>query len=203
MPASSAVEAGSQDQDRVAVVHVRGALVLVLADGAGGRGGGREAAEGVVRLARDKAHALVAGTLDPVSLLTEIDSSLASDKAAGESTAVLAIVAGSEVFGASVGDSGAWLLNSEAVTDLTRAQVRKPMVGSGSAMALAFGPVKLEGRRLLLASDGLLKYAGQAKIQKTALSLPVEEAALALIEAVRFPSGNLPDDISVILFEER
>ena len=40
-----AVEAGSLDQDRTAVVVVHDSLVLVLADGVGGLGGGLEAAE--------------------------------------------------------------------------------------------------------------------------------------------------------------
>ena len=196
--AESAVEGASQDQDRVAVIHDSGALVLVLADGAGGSAGGREAAEAVVRLVRDRAGDLVSNSLSPLELLTIIDAALVGDRAAGEATAVLAVVSGSRVTGASVGDSGAWLLGTRSVRDLTGAQLRKPMMGSGAARPVAFGPIALEGR-LLLASDGLLKYASRERIQTAALAQPMEQSVWTLIETVRLPSGNLHDDVSVIL----
>lgn len=197
--ATSTVEAATQDQDRVAVVHVYGALVLVLADGAGGRSGGTEAADGVIRLAKAQAHDLVGGRLEPTALLGQIDHALAEDANAGEATAVVAVVSGGEVRGASVGDSGAWLIGDESLTDLTRRQVRKPMVGSGRAVPVAFGPAELGEQRLLLASDGLLKYAAPEAIRKAAWLESIKAASSALVEAVRMPSGNLPDDVSVIL----
>ncbi|MGE0713725.1 MAG: protein phosphatase 2C domain-containing protein [Planctomycetota bacterium] len=195
-----AVEAGSQDQDRVAVIPVLGDHVLVLADGAGGRAGGREAAEALVRFVRAAARALVEGERDPCEVLTSADAALAAEPRAGETTAVVAVVSGAEVRGASVGDSGAWQVSGDGVRDLTRAQVRKPLLGSGAATPVAFGPVPLVGR-LLLASDGLLKYAPPERIERAALTLPPDRAAWDLIETVRYPSGGLPDDVAVILCE--
>lgn len=194
------VAAGSQDEDRVAVVPVLGGHVLVLADGAGGRSGGRAAAEGVIRLALDQARALASDSLEPVELLRAIDAALAGDPVAGEATAVVAVVTPSQVHGASVGDSGAWLVSGDPVTDLTRRQVRKPMIGSGAAVPIAFGPVALAGR-LLLASDGLLKYSPRDRLLAAANEPRLSEAVNALIETVRLRSGALPDDVAVILCE--
>ncbi len=159
--AAKAVEAGSRDEDRVGVFDVAGALVLVLADGAGGRGGGREAAEAVVAGVQSRSWEL--GTRGDASAcaaaLRDVDQDLCATGRGGETTAVLAVVRAGQLFGASVGDSGAWLLAGEEVLDLTRDQVRKPMLGLGRASPVAFGPRALApGARLLLASDGLLKY---------------------------------------------
>lgn len=198
---ATAVEPDSRDEDRVAVFPVLDARVLVLADGAGGRAGGAEAADGLIRRVGDRARALVSGAVHPAELLREVDATLAADPAAGETTAVVPVVSAGTVRGASVGDSGAWLVSPGGVRDLTRSRIRKPMVGSGSACPVAFGPAALEGR-LLLASDGLLEYAPPERILAAALPPHgLEQAARALIETVRYPSGALPDDVAVILCE--
>jgi len=52
---------------------------------------------------------------------------------------------------------------------------------------------------LLMASDGLLKYAAREVIARVALEGSVEEGARGLVECVRLPSGMLRDDLAVIL----
>ncbi|MCW8139181.1 MAG: protein phosphatase 2C family protein [Planctomycetota bacterium] len=203
--AAQAVEAGSRDEDRVGVFEVAGTLVMILADGAGGRGGGREAAEAVVAGVESRSREL--GTrgdsLACVAALRAIDQELGVAGDGGEATAVLAVVRAGTVFGASVGDSGAWLLARDEVVDLTRDQVRKPMVGLGRASPVAFGPRALDpGARLLLASDGLLKYSPRERIVQTALGQPLTQAVWSLIECVRLPSGGLHDDTAVILLAD-
>lgn len=203
--ALKAVEAGSRDEDRVGVFDVAGALVLVLADGAGGRGGGRQAAVAVVAGVQSRSWEL--GTRGDAracaAALRAVDQDLCAAGHGGETTAVLAVVRAGQVFGASVGDSGAWLLAGEEVLDLTRDQVRKPMVGLGRASPVAFGPTALAaGARLLLASDGLLKYSTRERIAQVALGQPLQQAAWSLIECVRLPSGGLHDDTAVILCGE-
>jgi serine/threonine protein phosphatase PrpC len=200
--AAKAVEAGSRDEDRIGVFDVAGSLVLILADGAGGRAGGRQAAEAVVAGVQSRSWDL--GTRGDanacVAALTALDRDLGAAGQVGETTAVLAVVRDGEVFGASVGDSGAWLLARDEVVDLTRDQVRKPMIGFGHASPLAFGPRALTERsRLLLASDGLLKYSARERIAQVALGQPLSQAAWSLIECVRLPSGGLHDDTAVIL----
>lgn len=87
------------DQDRAAHRSVAGGDVVVLADGAGGMSGGREAAERIVqheyRSLRDPA--------DCVGALQQLDRELSADRACGESTAALVVIRDDYVFGASVG----------------------------------------------------------------------------------------------------
>lgn len=101
-------------------------------------------------------------------------------------------------FGASVGDSGAWLVWDGTVIDLTEQQVRKPLLGSGAAHPVAFGPVPMRGR-LVVATDGLFKYATRARLVSAASRGGPESAVTALIDAVRMPSGRLQDDVGVVV----
>jgi serine/threonine protein phosphatase PrpC len=104
------------------------------------------------------------------------------------------------VHGASVGDSGAWLLTGKAIVDLTENQHRKPLLGSDEALPTAFGPVEMSGR-LLIATDGLFKYAMASDIAKWAIGLPVNDAIDKLIAGLRLRSGALQDDVAIILIE--
>lgn len=57
-----------------------------------------------------------------------------------------------------------------------------------------------KGSCLLLATDGLLKYTAPDRIRAACLQNSPGEAARKLIELVRYPSGALPDDVTVILW---
>ena len=179
--------------DRIAVLPCASGLVLVVADGSGGMAGASAAAEALVAAVRISAEALAAGALDPATLLREHDQRSQAAQGArskgGQCTAVIAIVRDSDVSGASVGDSGALQsLNSGdgAVEDLTAAQERKPLIGSGGAAPVAFRGPLLEGT-LLLATDGLLKYAGWKRLTE-ALAHPVlDELPAVLLSLVRLP----------------
>jgi serine/threonine protein phosphatase PrpC len=52
---------------------------------------------------------------------------------------------------------------------------------------------------LLVASDGLFKYAAHREIARLARAADLEVAARALIDLVRLPAGGLQDDVSVVL----
>ena len=97
-----------------------------------------------------------------------------------------------------VGESGAWLISPDGIEDLTDHQCRKPLLGSCGVLPVQFGPVPFSGR-LLVASDGLFKYAAQDVIAKVVLQGTVDEVARGLVECVRLPSGVLQDDVAVIL----
>ncbi len=56
---------------------------------------------------------------------------------------------------------------------------------------------------LLVASDGLLNYAKRADIVTIVNGPDLEAAAAALVQLVRLPSGNLADDVSVVLVRPR
>ena len=63
---------------------------------------------------------------------------------------------------------------------------------------LAFGPIPLQGV-LMLATDGLLKYAPEQKIRHLATDSNVSVAAAKLTDVVRTAAGTLHDDVAVIV----
>ena len=191
----SCVVPASADEDRVAHRYLDGAELIVLADGAGGMTGGRQAAEFIVRFEFRALH----GPADCVDELRRLDGILHSDASCGESTVVLLVVRDGKVFGASVGDSGAWALMTDAIVDVTRHQKRKPLLGSGMAEPTGFGPA-LFNDRVLVASDGLLKYVLRDRIHRVRFTRDLNAAAEELV-AARLPSGVLQDDLSFVIVD--
>jgi serine/threonine protein phosphatase PrpC len=186
-----------ENQDR-GVVIVRGSRrVLAVADGAGGMSGGSEAAELAAALVRLNAGRL-ADAEACEAILREMDEAIARHPVAGETTCALAIAEGDQVFGASVGDSGVWLIGDNDFLNLTENQARKPLLGSETARPVAFSRKTVPGERLLLATDGLLKYAPAERIAAICRQPSDQPAPNRLIDAVRYRSGRLPDDVTVI-----
>jgi PPM family protein phosphatase len=187
-----------ENQDRGAVIECGSWLVLVVADGAGGLTGGAEAAALAVEFVRQNVHELNDSN-SCVNLLQRMDRIIARDKVAGETTCALAVVTDEQVYGASVGDSGVWVIAQSGFIDLTQGQFRKPLAGSGAAWPFQFTHKTTGAERLLLATDGLLKYIPPDRIVATSNNHDAPEAAKRLIELVRYSSGALPDDVTVIL----
>jgi len=188
-----------ENQDRGAIIHRESVLVLVVADGVGGRSGAAEAAIMAVEFVRKNAEGLK-NAATCVALLHEMDHAIASDRDAGETTCTLAVVDGEHVFGATVGDSAAWVIEHNGeYTNLAEGQPRKPFVGLDGARPFSFSYRIDKSQRLLLATDGLLKYASPEQIADISCKDSLESSVSRLIELVRYPSGDLPDDITVIL----
>jgi len=197
-----ATDTTGTNQDRAAIIEHPQGLLLVMADGAGGIAGGREAAERVIQ-AVEEAQVPETEFLNPLRwcyILSQADEELYQHPIAGETTAVVVALKNEGfVCGASVGDSGAFLVpEAGSLDELTAQQWRRPLIGSSIATPAPFGPMPLTGT-LLLATDGLIKYASPKTIRQMVLTNPVEDATKALIESVRYPSGNLPDDVTVII----
>lgn len=191
------LESASGDgQDRAAVVPAGDDIVIALADGAGGTGGGELAAQAVIDAAAENR-----ATTDFTSLLADLDAEPLR-LGHGETTAIVMRVTTDGVSGASVGDSGAWIIAGEKVADLTAGQERKPLLGSGCT-PVGFASPFPAGATLVVASDGLLKYAKRADIVRVATTGSVEAAAKSLLELVRLPSGGLQDDVSIVLCRHR
>jgi serine/threonine protein phosphatase PrpC len=187
-------------EDRAEVIERAPWLIIVVADGAGGRAGGAEAAETVVKAVREAIPG-VRRLDDPRAwcrLLEEIDQSLLEDSTAGETTAVVVAISPAGIAGASAGDSGAWLVTPKRYDDLTENQHHKPFLGTGAAIAIPFKARRLDDT-LLVATDGLFKYTGCENICETALEEDLALAAKHLVDLVRLRSGSLPDDVSVVL----
>jgi hypothetical protein len=106
------------------------------------------------------------------------------------------VVEAGRVFGASVGDSSAWLLAAAGVTDLTQYQKSKPLLGSGNATPI--GSLPCVGR-VLVASDGLFKYVPYDRMRDLASTLPLADVPATLVAAARLRSGTLQDDVAVIV----
>ena len=186
------VESGGPNEDR-ALVERRGQRTLaIICDGAGNGGRGGLAADlAVAELARVWRE----GFVDWVRALLAVDQMLKREAHGGETTCVVVDIADDGQFrGASVGDSGAWMLSAgRTVRDLTANQDRARL-GSGRA-----GPKLLKAQligRLLLATDGLLKYIRAADIHASAA-----RGVDGLIDCVRLKNGALQDDVAVILLQ--
>lgn len=85
-----------------------------------------------------------------------MDQALVRQGSGGQCTAVVVEISENRVSGASVGDSGALMITSREILDLTERQSRKPLLGSREASPVSFGQIPLSGR-LLLATDDLFK----------------------------------------------
>lgn len=191
------VPSAGRGQDRAEVFETDDGVVIVVADGAGGTGGGAEAAESAVDAVRKAVVTLARGPRFAVPLLRDVDQNLAA-QGIGETTAVIAIVTASGIVGASVGDSGAWLVRSHDHVDLTSGQVRKPLVGSGAARPVRFQYGDLDGT-LLVASDGLFKYAKPRDICAEARGPDLAYVLDALARLLRLPAGGLQDDVAIVV----
>jgi serine/threonine protein phosphatase PrpC len=191
LPASGA------GQDRALAVPISGGYVVAVADGAGGTVSGAAAAERLVALVAQRV--LEAASTDWFEILCSFDDDLSSRGSGGQTTAVVAYVDSSRVVGASVGDSCALLISAAGKTiDLTARQRRRPLLGSGEVLPVQF-EAELNGGRLLLASDGLVKYATAGQICALVHHGTVAEAADVLASCVRLPSGALQDDVAVVV----
>jgi len=197
-PIFQTVAGNPENQDRGLIIKDGGRVVLAVADGAGGRSGGTEAAIMAIEFFRQNASVSTDAS-SCAELLQRMDTAVANDGVAGETTCAVSIVTPDEIFGASVGDSGVWLIPEAGPhLDLTRGQQRKPFVGSGGAWAVPFKHPRTRGT-LLLATDGLLKYTSAERIVEACRANPEEQAIQRLIGLVRYPSGALPDDVTIIL----
>jgi serine/threonine protein phosphatase PrpC len=177
-------------EDRVAIVELPGRVRILVADGAGGVSGGAATAcflcREIVELRTNKA-------IDWPMWLSSLDQMI---KGSGLAAVVVAeITEDGLVRGASVGDCEAWAF-SDKPQCLTSGQVRKPLLGEGASMPIGFQAVVGPGT-LVLATDGLWKYASIAQIKT--LVKPMESAVVALVDGVRLKSGSLQDDVAIAL----
>jgi serine/threonine protein phosphatase PrpC len=174
-------------EDRAAVFPRPNAFVVAVADG----GGGVAAADAV--LAAVRAAGVPADAAACVDVLAKLDQPLGA-----ESTAVVAVLLGDRLIGASVGDSSAWLVTAQGFEDLTEGQNKKQVIGSGQAVPVPFTRFEPHGT-LLVATDGLFKYVPHDRIAELARNVDLEAAADQLLVAPRLATGAWPDDVAIVL----
>ena len=195
--ASVTIAQQARCQDHVAVFEFAQRVVIVVSDGAGGIGDGERASAYVVSEVRNRLlEAAEPATFE--RLLSQIDMTMP----AGEATAVVLELTSDRIIGASVGDSQAWIVNDGTITNLTASQVRKPLLGSGEARVVGFDHGALTGT-LIVATDGFCNYVPQAKIGPTIATAWFPVLATELSKLVRLPSGQLWDDVGIVVARRR
>jgi PPM family protein phosphatase len=189
-----------RSEDAAEVFQREDVLVVALADGVGGVRDGA-IASGVlvaaVRAAVDDPAFAVENVRHWADLFRVIDSALAENNV-GETTGVVVVAAPSKLLGVSTGDSEAWIVESTRVENLTAGQETKRTLGSGRVTPATFERQALSGV-LLVASDGLFKYAAMDVIAGMVRASPAPEVAKQLVELVRLRSGLLADDVALVL----
>lgn len=189
-------ERPGRGEDRVAAFTFPDRVIAIVVDGAGGTSGGARAADAVCEAFRG----VTQDTPAWVEWLKILDQQLAASPSCGlAAVAVVEIRQDGMISGASVGDCEAWVFGHEGPVNLTVAQVRKPLLGSGEARPVAFS-ARLSGT-LVAGTDGLWKYAARSKIRDAAEVRPLEAAVTALVDGVRLRSGKLQDDVGVLVLE--
>lgn len=186
--------------DRLWATRLGDSLLAVLADGAGGMPGGAEAAQAFVDFTKRQVLEGTVGTTatDMCALLGKADTLIEDSPHAGETTAIIALITGRQLVGASVGDSEAWILRGSDHQALTAGQ-RKKRLGSGRAHPVRFDATLRAEARLLLGSDGLFGFAKPAAIVTAAMHSPLSAAAGRVLTSARMSNGNFGDDVSVVL----
>lgn len=184
------------NEDAFVLRPFEGGWLAALADGQGGRSGGRRAAQ--------LACEVVATSQSPFhARLSEADARVAADADAGLTTLVALHVTESRVEGASCGDSAAVAVcGAAAPRVLTSRQFKNPPVGSGEANFVPFEMALSPPWRVLLMSDGVWKYASWDRVWDFASRLSGEELIEALKDAAQLKTtGDFQDDFTVVLLE--
>ena len=193
---------GEASEDRALVLHAAsGALVLAVADGVGEQHGGGEAAQLAIETVEMEGAGLVRRDARVWrGLLNALDDALMAHPEAGQTTLVALCLTAQKIIGASVGSAEAWWITHDGHFDLTEAQKRKPALGTGSAEPVPFELKLSAPGTLLLASDGLFKYADPLAITEAVRTTKTaEEAADALHTLACAPGGRFYDDLALIV----
>jgi hypothetical protein len=122
----------------------------------------------------------------------------------GEAAVVVVDLRPEGIYGASVGDCQAWVLNDGAIINLTASQRRKPLLGTGKAQPMGLSGGSLQGV-LIVATDGFCNYVKPASIgplvtpAESALTAEFQSLPRALLSLVRLKSGELWDDVGLVV----
>lgn len=191
--ATITVAAGSRCQDQARVIEFDDGVVIVVADGAGGTGGGEVASKSVVEQVASEAD-LALDETGWCSLLTRIDGRIPL----GESTCVAFSVSDRGIRGASVGDSQVWNIDGDVIRHLTDRQTRKPLLGSRDSIPVGFSQPDFQGI-LVASTDGFCQYVRHERLLREYLWHDFVTLPRKLVEMVRLPSGELWDDIGIVI----
>ena len=182
--------------------------LCLLADGQGGRAGGVEAAQLACRAAEEAALRLAPKILEKPAawptVLVQADLAVLADPAAGFTTLIGFCLREGVLAGASSGDSAVMAVSGQGgARDLTQRQHKNPPVGSGGATFVPFASVLARPWTVLAMSDGVWKYVGWDRLVRAVTGTRTEPLVETLQRAARLRNGQLPDDFTVVAFEDR
>jgi serine/threonine protein phosphatase PrpC len=189
--------ARAECRSRAEIIPDPGRTVLALADGVSTLSGGAAAAERFIQMVRGAADHLHTRE-DCIRLMGEIDQSLARHKACGETTGVIVIIDLHKIFGASIGDSAAWLFAHDGIGELTYGQQPKPLLGSGQTLTPRGFDWPVEEGTLVVASHGLWDHTSIKAVASRVRTRDSQDLALRLAELARTRSGDFPEDVAII-----
>ncbi|MDP9149641.1 MAG: protein phosphatase 2C domain-containing protein [Myxococcota bacterium] len=187
-------------RDAAAVFERDDAMVVVLADGAGGLRGGDEASRSFVAVVQSALEDPAFATQELrewIDLFHRTDAAFAANRT-GETTGVVVVLWPRGLFGVSTGDSQAWIIAPGRVDELTVGQHTKGRLGSNRVTPATFERPALSGV-LVMATDGLFDYAAVDVIARIVRASAIGAAAERLIELIRLRSGKLADDVALVL----
>lgn len=190
------------NQDYAGYFTKDGVDFLFLADGAGGCGGGAKASQYLASFVQQN----VSGHRihEPkflYELLTAADYSLLDNVPGSQTTAIVIAIKDDFLYVSSVGDSHAWIVDKYSIKSLTEGKSHKAFIGSGKVNPLVSKTYFHDGI-LILASDGLWKYASSDRIIETLRQSPELLSSALLSDLARMKSGGLQDDISILLYRK-
>jgi serine/threonine protein phosphatase PrpC len=196
-----------ENEDAVRIEKLDDAWIGAIADGQGGRAGGAKASslacESIMAAVRNSPSGF---PVDPPfwrALFATADRAVHDDSEAGLTTLIAFCVKDGHVYGASCGDSAAYLCHARVyVNNLTLRQDKNPQIGSGITACTYFISPVVKPWSLLVMTDGVWKYVGWERINDILKRVGGEEFRSELTAAGRLPgSGKFPDDFSFALIE--
>jgi PPM family protein phosphatase len=185
--------AGEVNHDRARVFPTGEGVTIALADGAGRTAYAVYAAQAWIDLVGESL-----GLRCPWGDVIERLDGDRDRRGVGETTAIAISAHPAALGGACAGDSSVWLVLADRVIDLAEGAQHKPLVGAGCT-PFPIVPRGFAGGTLLVASDGLTKYASRDAIAALAREDDLDAAVLALVSLARLPTGALQDDTTVVL----
>ncbi len=171
-------------------------LLALLADGAGGTSGGRESATWALDELERRLKSVRIGREPLRHVMSELAVE-AQERSAGQTTLIVVQLTGTRLVGASIGDSEVRLFDPTSCQTLTDGQQRKPPEAA-SPRIHSFEAELQFNALLVIASDGLWRFAHEPLPAVDTVRGSLPSIATALIDAARLPNGQLQDDVSLI-----
>ena len=168
---------GPVGDDRVQIIVAGSALIIAVADGAGGIRGSFQAAEfvvnGVATLVDRRMPLNRADTW--TDFLSETDRCIRQRESWGETTGLVLAITERWLCGASVGDSEAWLVTPDRFHHLTIGQSNRPLLGSGQARPVGFYRQHVAAT-VVVGTDGLFRFVPAWRVSEVVTTHGADDA---------------------------